>query len=57
MLFRAETDKRGARVVINVDRGQVQAAICVYETTDDTNGSCQRLADELNAAIEKALHA
>jgi len=56
MLFDVKKDGRGGSVVIDVDRGQVQASICVFETTDDSKGSCKRLAESLNAAIETALN-
>ena len=48
----------GGRVVINVDRGMVQAKICVFEFSgDDKNCVCGKLADTLNDAIAAALEA
>jgi hypothetical protein len=56
MLFDAQKDGRGGRVTIALDRGQIQASICVFDTTDDSKGVCKRLAESLNAAIETALN-
>jgi hypothetical protein len=56
MLFDVEKQGRGGRVVINVDRGQVQASIAVFETTNDSKGTCKRLAETLNRAIETTLN-